>query len=215
MIEVLVASSILVVIVMMLAMLFQQTSMAWRTGVRRADAFMQIRSLIGSIQRDAAKAVDERSIPEELRDKLGTGSQIFKNGNILAFYTLSASGFKNDNFDDPANPARRSLSFIEYRTDGTRTETILLADGSPEPIPSANVTEFFTGGSGSLDKQITKLEAFNVEWGNSSLTKGLPLSVRLKASVSSWGSSLEIGAASAGPDGKMETKKDNICTWVE
>ena len=36
-----VAATILVVIVMMLGMLFQQTSVAWRTGLMRSDGYMQ------------------------------------------------------------------------------------------------------------------------------------------------------------------------------
>lgn len=206
MIEVLVASSILVVIVMMLAMLFQQTSMAWRTGVRRADAFMQIRSLIGSIQRDAAKAVDARSIPKELRDQL-PGSQSFK-GSELRFYTLSSSGFEGDDF---GNSARRSLSFIQYNTEGKRIETILLARGGKETITS-DVKKFFES-SGSQNTPTTDLQSFEAEFGTNP-TDGLPLSVRLKAKVESLGYNLEIGAASAGPDGVWGTK-DDIRTWAE
>ena len=66
MIEVLVASTILTVIVMMLAMLFQQTSVAWRTGLMRASGFMQLRSYIGAIQRDASAAIDAKNIPSAL-----------------------------------------------------------------------------------------------------------------------------------------------------
>lgn len=206
MIEVLVASTILVVIVMMLAMLFQQTSMAWRTGVRRADAFMQIRSLIGSIQRDAAKAVDEHSIPKDLRAKLGTGSQNFK-GSTLGFYTLSASGF----YEDDINKPLRSISFVQYEKTGKRTETILLAKGGKEKIDS-DVKEFIKS-VGSQNKPTTELQSFEAEWGKNPQS-GLPLSVRLKARVDSQGYNLEIGAASAGPDGAWGTK-DDIRTWVE
>jgi type II secretory pathway component PulJ len=63
MIEVLVASTILIVLVMLLAMLFQQTSLAWRTGVKRADGYLQIRALVGAIQRDASQAIDIETLP--------------------------------------------------------------------------------------------------------------------------------------------------------
>ncbi len=207
MIEVLVASSILVVIVMMLAMLFQQTSMAWRTGVRRADAFMQVRSLIGSIQRDAVKAVDERTIPQALRDKLG-GSQSF--GNPLSFYTLSANGFEGDNFEN--GRARRSLSFITYTSTGQRTELILLADGSGKETIQSNVREFLL--SPSQNKPKVDEVSFEVQNAPGAPAGALPLSVRMKTSVTSQGYNLEIGAASAGPDGAWGTK-DDIRTWAE
>jgi len=207
MIEVLVASTILVVIVMMLAMIFQQTGMAWRTGVRRADAFMQVRSLIGSIQRDAAKAVDERSIPQEIRTLLGGQSQSFSGGS-LAFYTLSANGFEGDQI---GNPARRSLSFVTYENSGRRTETILLAGGGTETI-SSDVKDFVQR-VGNQNAPATSLGSFEPEWGPDG-SAGLPLSIRLKASVTSQGYNLEIGAASAGPDGAWGTK-DDIRTWAE
>jgi Tfp pilus assembly protein PilV len=47
MIEVLVASTIMIMIVMMLGMLFQQSSQAWRTGKQRADTYQQVRALFG------------------------------------------------------------------------------------------------------------------------------------------------------------------------
>ncbi len=210
MIEVLVASTILVVIVMMLAMLFQQTGMAWRTGVRRADAFMQVRSLIGSIQRDAAKAVDKRSIPLDVRILIGGGSDQPQNfsGSTLQFYTLSANGFKDDVI---GHTARRSISYIQYETSGKRTATILLADGATEVIQS-EVKDFVTR-VGNKNAPVTSLQSFMPEYGSFG-SAGLPLSIRLDATVTSQGYTLEIGAASAGPDGVWKTD-DDIRTWAE
>ena len=208
MIEVLVASTILVVIVMMLAMLFQQTGMAWRTGVRRADSFMQIRSLIGAIQRDASKAVDERTVPQVLRNKLGGGKQQQFDNSNLKFFTLSASGFQNNII---GSVARRSLSFVEYEKSGKRTETILLANGSTEVIES-DVKDFVER-VGNKNAPETTLDSFSPEWGPGG-NAGLPLSVRLEASVQSQGYNLEIGAASAGPDGAWDTD-DDIVTWIK
>ena len=202
MIEVLVASTILLVIVMMLAMLFQQTSMAWRTGLRRADASMQIRSLIGSIQRDAAKAVAENSIPKELRDLLG-GSQSFGSG-ALAFYTLSADGFQRDDFSDFA---RRSLSFVEYTSKGTRRETILLANGNKE-VKDSNVGNLFLDSTGKPEPHVV----FEIIKAAGAPAGSLPLSILFRADITPQGFNLEIGAASDGPDGAWGTK-DDICTW--
>ena len=206
MIEVLVASTILVVIVMMLAMLFQQTSMSWRTGLRRADASMEVRSLIGAIQRDAAKAVAENSIPEGLRDLIGS-SQSFGDSS-LGFYTLSANGFRGDDFTDTA---RRALSFIEYTKEGSRTETILLGDGKTEAPISSNVKDFLTG---NKNKPKVNIDSFEIQKITGAPAGSLPLYVILSADVTSEGYNLEIGAASAGPDGAWGTK-DDIRTWAE
>ncbi len=197
MIEVLVAATILLVIVMMLAMLFQQTSIAWRTGVRRADAFTQVRALIGSMQRDAAKAVDEHAIDKDLRSGR---SQNFSGG--LRFFTLTGNGFS-----DSGAPLR-SVSYIEY-TGGTRTETTLQADGSWSVPTSAQITDFVEWSG----KDTIKMQNLQVTEERNPLG-GLPLSVRFRVEVVSEGYNLEIGAASAGPDGAWGTK-DDIRTWAK
>lgn len=211
MIEVLVAATILVVIVMMLGMLFQQTGIAWRVGVRRADAFSQVRSMIGAIQRDAAKAVDEDAIDDDVRNLLG-GSQSFS-GGTLSFYTLDAGGFQINasGFVDDNKP-KRSVSHITYTTDGRRTETFLIAGGSTERVET-NMREFATR-VGSTTKPTTTLDSFVPVWGSGSLNKGLPLFVKMTARVISQGYTLDIGAESAGPDGIWGTD-DDIRTWAK
>lgn len=209
MIEVLVASTILVVIVMMLAMLFQQTSLSWRTGVKRADAYMAIRSAIGAIQRDASKAVDERVIPLYLRNKLGGGQRF---SNTLRFYTLSASGYRdsdNNGRMDLSEIPYRALSYITYNMDGKRTECVLKADGSKEDYDDSNVLDFIATQS-SPNKPKTMITAIDPEFSGDSA--GLPLYLKIQARVTYSGNALEIGAASAGPDKKWDTK-DDIQTW--
>jgi len=209
MVEVLVASSIMVVIVMLLGMLFQQTSLAWRTGVKRADGFVQIRSAIGAIQRDAAAAVDARYLPKELRAQLGDGSakgdQLFI-GSSLKFYTLTGTGF-----DDKKITPFRALTHVTYDTTGKRTESILKADGSTETKPSSNVSKVAER-VGNKNAPVTQFYNFNAEYGTGQPQEGLPLFVTLSADVTTMGNSLEIGAESAGPDG-IWGNKDDIKTW--
>ncbi len=201
MIEVLVASSILVVIVMLLAMLFQHTSHAWRVGVRRADVYMQIRSAIGAIQRDTAAAVDERSLDPEVVAQLGGGSQKF-NGP-LQFYTLTGTG---------ANPALRSPTYVSYSASGSRTETKLLPSGSKQ-TKNSNVLDFIQR-TGGKNRPVTTIQGFTPVYPSGAGANGLPLYVVVKARVTSSGNALEIGAASAGPDKTWNTK-DDIQTWVD
>lgn len=208
MIEVLVASSILVVIVMMLAMLFQQTSLAWRTGVRRANSFMQVRSAIGAIQRDAAAAVDARSVPQELKDLVGGGQQNFS-GFPLQFYTLNGTGFENNKTDETP---LRSLSYITYNTSGQRTETILKGDGTVWKKTASNVLKFLQKRD-SKNTLNTHLSFGEVEFGDFPQT-GLPLFFTMKVNMELGGNGYDIGAASAGPD-KIWNTKDDIRTWTE
>jgi prepilin-type N-terminal cleavage/methylation domain-containing protein len=199
MIEMLVAAAILVVLVMMLAMLFQGTSTAWRIGSRRADGYMRVRSVLGAMQRDASAAVDQNAIEPNVRRQLG-GSQSFSSG--LRFYTLTGAG---------ADPAMRAVTYVEYTTQGDRRETKLKAGGGTE-VNDSNVMDFVaTSGSRSqLQTKITDISPVNSSVGSA----GLPLYVTIKAQVTTKGYSLDIGAASAGPDKAWNTR-DDLQTWVK
>lgn len=210
MVEVLVASTILVVIVMMLGMLFQQTSLAWRTGVKRASGYMQVRGAIGAIQRDASAAVDARSLPQELKDKLNGEVQSF-NGT-LKFYTLNGTGVPADQEGQSAPTPLRALSYVTYSTSGARTESVLDGAGNRYDVNEgkpANVLAF----AGLNSASIPKLENIKAEFGGPN-SQGLPLYISFEASVSGSGANLDIGAASAGPDKVWDTK-DDIKTWVD
>lgn len=212
MIEVLVAATILVIIVMMLGMLFQQTGIAWRVGVRRAAAYSQVRSLIGSIQRDAAKAVDEDAIDDDVRKMLGGSSQSFS-GGTLSFYTLDATGFNinSSGLVEETKP-KRSVSFVSYETSGKREETFLIAGGGTETVDT-NVRQFATR-VGASSTPSTTLGSFDAVWPSTGSANGLPLYVKMQATVTSQGYTLDIGAESAGPDGVWNTD-DDIRTWAK
>jgi len=216
MIEVLVASTILVVIVMMLAMLFQQTSLAWRTGVQRANRYMQVRSAIGSIQRDASAAVDARYIPTELKTKIGDGQQSFS-GSQLKFYTLNGAGFVNNK---PDKVPLRALSYITYKSDGTRTETVLNGLGSAYYKDKGSRTmNFLQKAKGSALSKPTLdfdfAQSVSAQGKQPAGNNEFPLFITIKATFApDDGNGYDIGAASAGPD-KVWNTKDDIRTWVE
>lgn len=212
-VEVLVAASILIVIVLMLGMLFQQTGLAWRTGAQRANNYMEVRAFVGTLQRDASAAVDQASVNPQLRALLG-GSQQFK-AFPLSFYTLSGTGFEED---DPDKTPLRALSYITYSQNGTRTMKTLAADGSVWDYghsSGVDVKKVF-----SVSKVAASLEEVKAIYPKDDENR-LPLSVRLKISIQPTGESYDIGAESAGPDGKFgdsvsdEYGKDDIRTWVD
>lgn len=58
-IEILVATTILIIIVLMVSMVFQQSISSWSSGSRRADTQMVVRTITGSIQRDLVNAIDD------------------------------------------------------------------------------------------------------------------------------------------------------------
>jgi prepilin-type N-terminal cleavage/methylation domain-containing protein len=205
-IEVLVASSILLMIMMMLGMIFQQSSQAWRTGTRRADMYAQIRGYFGAIQRDASCAVDEKTVPHQLRQLLGGASQSFS--DPLRFYTLAENGFKNDTPSDGL--ARRSLTFVEYNK-LRRTEKKLYVDatGATKIDPQSGTPQQIAS-----DVSVESIQALT--WDGQNMPAGdFPAFVTVRASVNSQrGMTLEIGAGSAGVDRTWNTK-DDIATWVK
>lgn len=209
MVEVLVASTILIVIVMMMAMLFQQTSVAWRTGLMRARGYMQLRSYIGAVQRDASAAIDAKNLPQRIID--GKSEQTFSPSKI-SFYTLSGK-------DD-----ERALKFITHDTSGKRTESVLKLEGNGGwgPETSSEVLKFLTE-SGANDPEVSPMR-FDFKWADGpeygrdgtklSDQNRLPLYITLDAEIIQRGKLYNVGAASAGPDMKWDTK-DDIRTWVE
>lgn len=198
MIEVLVAATIMVVIVMMLAMLFQQTSMAWRTGVKRADGYMQIRAVLGAIQRDASAAVN---MPQKIVDSLGGGGEQKFDGG-LAFYTLTGTVDKDGN-------VVRALKYITYDSSGQRTESVLKPKATKvSQDVSSNVKDVYerTGNPNSATVGSFTFTPYP--------TVGFPLYVTVDTEVTTYGYSLDIGAWSAGPDKAWDTK-DDIKTWTD
>ena len=62
-IEILVATSILLIIVLMMSMIFQQSSGAYQSGTNRVNEQKVLRNILGMISRDMTLAVDSRLYP--------------------------------------------------------------------------------------------------------------------------------------------------------
>ncbi|MEI6645362.1 MAG: prepilin-type N-terminal cleavage/methylation domain-containing protein [bacterium] len=225
MIEVLVASTIMMMMVMMLGMLFQQTSFAWRTGKQRADTYQQVRALFGSMQRDASAAIDQGSLPQTLflgnRKMPKVEDQNF-NGSTLSFYTLTGTGFDNDDDARSGQAPRRAITLVKYSGNGQRSVTTFLAVGTGgfsigTPQDGAIVNPNLNG----AQVQLTGIKAYD-EKGNSASGTKFPAYVTVSAGVNSEGvRSFDVGAGSGGPDrtlGKSAEdirSRDDIKTWVE
>lgn len=74
-IEVLVATALLVMVVGMIGFVFRQSSMSWDSGIRRAEGTTQIRAVIGAIERDLRSAVDAREFG--MKNDFGKSSATF------------------------------------------------------------------------------------------------------------------------------------------
>lgn len=225
MIEVLVAATIMTMIVMMLGMIFQQSSQAWRTGKHRADTYQQVRALFGAIQRDASMAVDQNSLPKSLFS--GANAPLSENqtfsGSTLLFYTLTGTGFEADEDARSGRSPLRSLRLVKYSGQGQRAITEFVPGSSggflARPVPSTTIV------NSSLNGARLELTGFTAEFdarGGAGGANAFPTYVTVSAGVQVNGlQSYDVGAASSGPDltlGKSPGDirgRDDIRTWVE
>lgn len=222
MIEVLVASTIMIMMVMMLGMLFQQSSQAWQTGKQRAKAYQQVRAFFGAIQHDASEAVNTNSLPRLFSgpSPVPRNPQMFDGS--LAFYTLTGTGFEG-------SMARRSIMYVTYNG-GTRTVTPYKPNASGGyTAGSPQTTQFANPDPGSATIAVGTIEAFAFDTAgdteNFDPTKhAFPAYVTVQASVTpSAIKSYNVGAASSGADRTMGNPqdardprgRDDIKTWSD
>jgi prepilin-type N-terminal cleavage/methylation domain-containing protein len=224
MIEVMVAATILVVIVMMLGMLFQQTSVAWRTGLMRSDGYMQLRAFIGAIQRDASAMIDASKIPPSLL--CNNQKQLFSSSDIQ-FYTMTGTLRTNPN---GTLADFRALNFITYNTGGERVQRRLEPNGTWGAEERSNVLRA-PNVDAKPDKPQVDVVGFNIAYQNGTEydlngnaipnANRYPLFLTVETQVVQKGRLYDVGAECSGPDKKFGTGssdvagKDDIRTWVE
>ena len=83
-IEILIATTILLVIVVLASMVFQQTTGAYQTGERKVNAQVALRNVLGSITRDLALAVDSSKYE-------GLNVNSIGNGHAVTFLALTGT----------------------------------------------------------------------------------------------------------------------------
>jgi Tfp pilus assembly protein PilW len=195
-IEVLVATTVLMIIVMIVAMVFQQSSGAWSNGTRRANAAMSLRSVLGQVQREIVEAVDAR-------DFTNATSEAFAN----TFVSGSSTGVRADFIallGDPVG-SNRVPFHIRYVYDGAYL------------VRTSWKMEYTTGWHNDSSNTVTFLNSsqplstfkMNVV-SNTVDTAGLPLRVDLEARIDNRGPSLMVSGRSAGRDKSFTDTDDDV-----
>ena len=118
-IELMVATGILAILVLMVGGLFSQASSVWDAGYVRAEGGMVARAIVGSLQRDLQSAVDGRAF-----DGLGFSSPVEASGSSIKMVVLASV--------EPEKRARgdRGIRLVEYRCSAnsvTRSESLVTA----------------------------------------------------------------------------------------
>lgn len=220
MIEILVAMTILTIIVLIVAEIFQQTGLAWSLGLRRADEQSVTRAIVGTLTRDLSMMVDpnnfvigpaeaDESVRSEALDtggvsELGEGGD-WLSGSSLAFWVLKPT-------DPTASKAEtRELAFVEYSVGNTVTRTESRYSASGEGTLTTSSTTRFDLGDGSV--KFDPLTSAS-EKGFTSLYDLPGFTIKVSPVVPVSVNDYEIAVASCGPDGKWGTE-DDIRSWVE
>lgn len=112
-IEILVATTILLVIVILASLVFQQTTGAYDTGERKVSANVALRNVVGAISRDLALAVDSDEYDGLPANSWGGSSIKFaaltgRPGKTLQVITYTAGG----------NNVHRKAESYEYKNNG-------------------------------------------------------------------------------------------------
>lgn len=233
-IEVMVATAILMVIVLMIGGVFRQSSSAWDVGYARAEGGMIVRGVIGSIQRELSRAVDGRIFggvwshdgPVEVTDTTlaficykegsGTGDAAVREPHLIEY---KWTGSKMERHDSvlvlsssggawSAGPDNPSVVYSEEDSDSAERRASYSADFEFE----ANEIDV-----GSSDPNEPPTGVRSHEVGDFAEEKfwNIP-SVRIRVTLTRTGSFSGLEVRSYGPNGvedaDAETKDDDIVT---
>lgn len=219
-IEVLVAMTILTVIVLIVAGIFQQTSLAWTLGLRRADAQSITRAVVGSLSRDLAMIVDPANFviaPAEkdsaLReDAYKAGGLDDATGDLsggLDFWILRPADASVTRLDSSELPARE-LVHVTY-TAGSSVKRTEVAFVGNDASPSKSKETKFNLGNGSI--RFSRLSGADYK-GFASFYDEVGIEIKVTPHTPTTLNDYEVAVASCGPDGKWGTE-DDIRPWVE
>ena len=188
-IEILIATTILLVIVVLASLVFQQMTGAYQTGERKMDSQVILRNVIGAITRDLALAVDSEDYPG-LEDANSFGQ------SQITFLALTGTpGVKGDT-------EIRTLQKISYSYGGSVVKRTVwdttYSGGDWAPLGDGREAAL----NDSDQNPIADLE-FVVEGDDVA-----PDRVYIRAKISTGEKIKSVGAGSRGRDGEFGTDDD-------
>ena len=192
-IEILVATTILLVIVILASLVFQQTTGAYQTGERKVNAQVALRNIIGSMTRDLALAVDDGEY-EGVKNDFSSRSMTFV--ALTGKPGVDAGG--NENADC------RTAHIISYSANGKRTEQALSCKrsggrltwtGKGDRVDAELFDAASYEGVGSIDI------SFDYVWPDNDPDATLPERIYIRAELESDGTVTTVGAGSGGRRG--------------
>ena len=191
-IEILIATAILLVIVVMVSMVFQQQSAAFQSGTDRVKGQAAIRNVVGMIVRDLSLAVDS-----EPYESLGIEKNSFS-GSTLSF--LATTGEAGIDADGKSVDGVLPLQRVTYSGNGVikrEVQSYKLNDSGKwvkAGRSSANIN--------NSDSSV------RISYEASESSSSLPSNIVIRASFAGSSSASSVIGMSAGPDGKWDSDDD-------
>ena len=196
-VEILVATTILLVIVILASLVFQQTTGAYDTGERKVSANVALRNILGSISRDLTLAVD----PEEYNGLPGNswGASTIKFAALTGRAGYDAKGMKNDDC--------RTLQVITYTTGQNvhrkaQSYSYNVKNGKWSTCGAPSDSDVYK--AGSFDDATVKVKFSKTD------DENLPEAVFIYAELNTSGETAAVGAMSHGR--RVDSDDDDI--WV-
>ena len=184
-IEILVATTILLVIVILASLVFQQTTGAYDTGERKVSANVALRNIVGAISRDLALAVDSDEYDGLPNNSWG--------GSSIKFAALTGS-------------PGRTLQVVTYTAGGSsvhrKAQSYKYANGKWSSVGEASDSDVYRADSfadAAIDVRFSASDEDN-----------LPECVYIRAELGTSGRSAAVGVRSKGR--RADVDDDDI--WV-
>ncbi len=208
-VEVLVAMTILSIIVLIVAGIFQQTGLAWSLGLKRADAQSVSRAVVGALGRDLAMMVDPYNFVQLDEETPLTSDDFGTKGKLsggLDFWILRPPTDADTLLKGGSGGALRELVHVTYTGGASVKRTEEPYDGGN----SSTTTYALKGGSVTFSSVSDSGygDAFNSFYDRPAVL------IKIEPSTPPTVNDYEIAVASCGPDGKWGTE-DDIRPWPE
>jgi hypothetical protein len=202
---------VLIIIVLIVSLIFQQSHNAWSAGTRQADADTTLRTVLGTMARDLTHAVDAAAFPFAAGDEMAAIRQFH---NRLDYTTGSADGdWRNGivflNLDGTNRLPQVVSYYLAAEGDGFnlwRYTRQMKSSGTNWVSDATQESDALLNGDFPISD--FKFSIPSLPFGASAT--GMPLRVDLAAKVTRRGSLAILSGLSAGPDGDCTTDKDNV-----
>ena len=195
-IEVMVATAVMLIMVVMIGALFRQASSSWDSGYATAEGGMAVRSVVGALTRDLATAIDGRIYG--LKDPVVVDNTSVE---LICYKPAKTEG----------GSYRREIHRIKYNggSSVSRTDSVLTGKSSWTRVGSSTI---YAGGSGANGAKCTFSAADPIDEYSlrdyerqapsfrDELAWGIP-SVKVRVELTRTGSFSGLTVISCGPDG--------------